>query len=132
MLYGLEVLQIEQLTFQQAEKVFNHCIFQTVAFSAHALVDSLFLEYSLVLFVLVLPTLIGVKDEFCSVRYRFKCFVQPYLDHSFVSNDSRMLRGAVERLKVVFPVCVFASVLELPAFFALASPVFQNQGLQVF
>ena len=63
-LYGLEVLQIEQLTFQQAEKVFNHSIVQTVAFSAHAL------------FVLVLPTLIGVKDEFCSVRYRFKCFVQ--------------------------------------------------------
>ena len=75
-LYGLEVLQTEQLTFQQAEKVFNHGIIQTVAFSAHALVDSLFLEHSLVLFMLVLPTLIGVKDEFCSVQYRFKCFVQ--------------------------------------------------------
>lgn len=43
-LYGLEVLQIEQLTFQQAEKVFNHSIVQTVTFSAHALVDSLFLS----------------------------------------------------------------------------------------
>ena len=47
-------------------------------------------------------------------------------------DDSRKLRGEAERLKEGYPERVFASVFELPAFSALASLVFQNQGLQVF
>jgi hypothetical protein len=39
---------------------------------------------------------------------------------------------AVERLKEVGSVNIFALVSGLPAFSALASLVFQNQGLQVF
>jgi hypothetical protein len=48
------------------------------------------------------------------------------------SNDSRKLHGAVERLREEYPENVFASAFELPALSALASLVFQNQGLQVF
>jgi hypothetical protein len=43
-----------------------------------------------------------------------------------------MLHGAVERLREEYPENVFASAFELPALSALASLVFQNQGLQVF
>ena len=51
---------------------------------------------------------------------------------SSASDDSKRSHGAVERLKEGYPENVFASVFELPAFSALASLVFQNQGLQVF
>ena len=44
----------------------------------------------------------------------------------------RKMHGAVERLREEYPGNVFASAFELPAFSALASLVFQNQGLQVF
>ena len=40
--------------------------------------------------------------------------------------------GVVERLREEYPENVFASAFELPALSALASLVFQNQGLQVF
>ena len=40
--------------------------------------------------------------------------------------------GTVERLIEEYPENVFASAFELPAFSALASLVFQNQGLQIF
>jgi len=43
-----------------------------------------------------------------------------------------MLSVGFERQKEEYLNCVFASVFELPAFFVLASLVFQNQGLQVF
>ena len=35
-LHGLELLQIKQFTFQQAEEVFRHRIVQAVPFAAHA------------------------------------------------------------------------------------------------
>ena len=47
-------------------------------------------------------------------------------------DDSRTWHGEVERLREGYPKRVFASAFELPAFSALASLVFQNQGLQVF
>jgi len=34
MLHGLEILQIEQLVFQQTKEVFNDSIVQTISFSA--------------------------------------------------------------------------------------------------
>ena len=55
-----------------------------------------------------------------------------YLHCSSASDDSRKWHGAVERLREEYPENVFASAFELPAFSALASLVFQNQGLQVF
>ena len=44
----------------------------------------------------------------------------------------RKIHGAVVRLREEYCVRVFALASELPAFFVLASLVFQNQGLQVF
>ena len=51
---------------------------------------------------------------------------------SSASDGSRKWHVAVERLREEYPENVFASAFELPAFSALASLVFQNQGLQVF
>lgn len=56
--HRLKFLQVEQLAFQQAKEVFNHCIVQTVFFAAHALLDTLVFEDLLVLLVLVLPALV--------------------------------------------------------------------------
>ena len=58
----LKFLQIQQLTFEQAKEIFDHGIVQTVAFAAHALSDAFFAKHPLVLFVLVLPALVGMKD----------------------------------------------------------------------
>jgi hypothetical protein len=43
-----------------------------------------------------------------------------------------MWRGAAERSQAEDPVEILALDFGLPAFFALASLVLQNQGLQVF
>ena len=69
MFHRFKLLQIQQLTFKQPEKVFNDRIIQTVAFTAHALPDILFLEHPLVLLMLVLPALVGVKDEVYVIWY---------------------------------------------------------------
>ena len=61
-LHGLELLQIKQLALKQAEKVFCHRIAQTVSFPALALPEVLCFEHPLVLFVVVLPALVGVKN----------------------------------------------------------------------
>ena len=53
--HRLKFLQVEQLAFQQAKEVFNHCIVQTVFFAAHALLDTLVFADVLGLLVLVLP-----------------------------------------------------------------------------
>lgn len=74
MLHGLELLQIKQFTFQQAEEVLCHCIVQAVPFAAHTLPDAFCFEHPLVLLVLVLPALVGVKDQSGSIRYRCKGF----------------------------------------------------------
>ena len=65
-LHGLELLQIQQLTFEQSEEIFYHSIVQTVSLAAHALSDTLFPKHPLILLMLVLPALIGMKNQVCS------------------------------------------------------------------
>ena len=48
-LNGLELLQIQQLTFEQPEEIFYHGIVQTVSLAAHALPDTLFPKHPLIL-----------------------------------------------------------------------------------
>ena len=55
-----------------------------------------------------------------------------YHTYLSVSDDSRKLPVAVERLKEGVSNYVLALVPELPAFSGLASLFFQNQGLQIF
>ena len=75
-----------------------------------------------------IPFFVFVIDgyDFRFSHFVFVCALHPAFD------DGRKSRGEAERLKEEYPECVFASVFELPAFSALASLVFQNQGLQVF
>ncbi len=70
--HRLELLQIEQFTFQQAKEVFYYLIIQAVSFAAHTLLDAFRFQHSLVLFVLVLPALVRVENQPCPVRYYFK------------------------------------------------------------
>ena len=65
-LYGLELLQIQQLTFEHSEEILYHGIVQTVSLAAHALPDTLFPKHPLILLMLVLPALIGMKNQVCS------------------------------------------------------------------
>ena len=69
-------MQIEQFALEQAKEVFNHSVVQTVALATHTLADTLGLEHPLVLLVLVLPSLIGVKNQFGIVWYLCKGFFQ--------------------------------------------------------
>ena len=54
-IHGLKLLQIQKFTFKQTEEVFYYSIVQVVTFSAHVLMDAFYLEFSLILLVLVLP-----------------------------------------------------------------------------
>ena len=74
--HGLKLLQIQQLTLKQPKEVLNHSVVHTVSLAAHALPDALFSEHPLVLFVLVLPALVGMKDQSGSIRYLLKSLVQ--------------------------------------------------------
>ena len=65
-LHGLKLLQIQQLTFEQPEEIFYHSIVQAVPLAAHALPDTLFPKHPLILLMLVLPALIGMKNQVCS------------------------------------------------------------------
>ena len=65
-LYGLELLQIQQLTFEHSEEILYHGIVQTVSLAAQALPDTLFPKHPLILLMLVLPALIGMKNQVCS------------------------------------------------------------------
>ena len=73
-LHGLELLQIKQLAFKQAEKVFSYRVVQTVSFPAHALPDSLCFEHTLVQLVLVYMCLreksVGFRPRHLFVRSR--------------------------------------------------------------
>ena len=60
--HGTEFLQIQQLTFEQTEEIFNHSIVQAGSFAAHALPNALFAKHPPVLLVLILPALIGMKN----------------------------------------------------------------------
>ena len=91
MLHGLELLQIKQLAFKQAEKVFSYRVVQTVSFPAHALPDSFCFEHTLIQLVLVLPALVGVENETCPIRYGCKSFVEHRCYHS----QNRSLRDSI-------------------------------------
>ena len=98
MLHGLELLQIQQLAFKQAEKVFSYRVVQAVSFPAHALPDPLCFEHALVQLVLVLPALVGVENETCPIRYGCKSFVEHRCYHS----QNRSLRdGITHQISVV-------------------------------
>ena len=75
-LNGLELLQIQQLTFEQPEEIFYHGIVQTVSLAAHALANTFLPEHLLVLFVLVLPALVRMKNQVCFGRDLCKRLVQ--------------------------------------------------------
>ena len=58
-----KILKIEQFTLEMAKEILHDCVIQTVGLSAHALANTFLFEHSLVLLVLVVPTLIGMKNE---------------------------------------------------------------------
>ena len=62
-IHGLKLLQIQQLAFKQTKEILNYGVIQTVTFSAHTLPDALLPQHLPVQFVLVLPALIGMKDQ---------------------------------------------------------------------
>ena len=60
-------MQIEQLTLKDGEEAFNNGIIQTVTLTTHTLPDSFFNQYALIRFLLILPTLIGMKNQVCPI-----------------------------------------------------------------
>ncbi len=91
MLHGLELLQIQQLAFKQAEEVLCHCIVQTVSFATHTLPDAFSFEHTLVQLVLVLPALVGMENETCPIWYGCKSFVE----HCRYHTQNRSLRDSI-------------------------------------
>ena len=81
-IHGIKFLQIEQFAFEQTEEVFHNSIVRTVTFPAHTLSDSLFSEHPLILLVLVLPSLVRMKNQIGSVRYLLKSLVQHGSHHT--------------------------------------------------
>lgn len=81
MLERVKILQIKQFTFQQSKKVFNHCVVQTITPMAHALLDTIFFEHSLISSVLIVPTLARMEDEVCAVWYLCKSLFQHFCYH---------------------------------------------------
>ena len=65
-LHGLKFLQIQQFALEQSKEIFYHSIVQAVPLAAHALPDTLFPKHPLILLMLVLPALIGMKNQVCS------------------------------------------------------------------
>lgn len=59
----MEFLQVEQPAFEQAKENFCYSIIQAVAFAAHTLPDAFLAKHLLVLFVLVLPALVGIVSK---------------------------------------------------------------------
>ena len=88
MFQGVEILKVKQFCFEQAEEVLHHGIVQAVAFPAHALPDALVFQHLLVMLVLVLPALIGMKNQSRTVWDCVKSFLQHGSDHT----EHRMLR----------------------------------------
>lgn len=44
-IHRVKLLEIEQFAFEQTEEVFHHSIIQTIAFSAHALNDTVIRQF---------------------------------------------------------------------------------------
>ena len=74
--HRIKFLQIEQFAFEQTKEVFYHSIVQTITFPAHALPHAFLTKHPLVLFMLVLPALVRMKDQTGSIRYFSKSLVQ--------------------------------------------------------
>ena len=62
-IHRLELLQIQKFTFKQTEEVFHDRIVRAVTLPAHALPYAFLTKHPPVLFVLVLPALVGMKNR---------------------------------------------------------------------
>ena len=60
--HGLKFLQVQQFALERPKEIFYHSIVQTVPFPAHALLDAFLSEHPLILFMLVLPALVGLDE----------------------------------------------------------------------
>ena len=89
--HGAELLQIQQLTFEQSEEILYHGVVQTVSFPAHALSDALLAEHPLIPLMLVLPALVRMKDQPGFIRYLLKSLIQ----HSRNHTQNRMVRDGI-------------------------------------
>ena len=69
--HGLKFLQIQQFSFEQPKEIFYHSIVRTVSLAAHALPDALLPKHAL-----VLPALVGMENEVCTIRNLCKRLVQ--------------------------------------------------------
>ena len=90
-LHRIEFLQIEQFAFEQTDEVFRDSIVQTVSFPAHALPNVFLPEHPLVLFVLILPALIGMENQIGSIRNLLKSLIQ----HSRNHTQNRTVRDGI-------------------------------------
>ena len=61
----MKFLQIEKLCFQQAEKILGTGIVKTIPLSGHTLPDAFLFQHFLIVLVLILPSLIGMKNQIC-------------------------------------------------------------------
>ena len=80
--HGLKFLQVQQFALEQPKEILYHSVVQTVAFPAHALLNTFLLEHSLILLVLVLPALVRMKDQPSSIRYLLKSLIQHSRNHT--------------------------------------------------
>ena len=71
MIQGFEFLQIQQLTFEYAKEILHDGIVRAVVLAAHALPDSFSPEH-----MLILPALIRMEAQLCSIWYSLKCLLQ--------------------------------------------------------
>ena len=104
--HGFKILQIQQFALKQSKEILDHSIDQTVAFPAHALPDALFTEHLPVLLVLVLSTLVGMKDQPGVIRDLLECFFQHSRYHTWywaardrITNQIKNLREVDDKLK---------------------------------
>ena len=76
-IHRLELLQIQKFTFKQAKEVLYYSIVRAVIFPVHALPYAFLTKHPPVLFVLVLPLLVGMKNRIglivsttCCLKFR--------------------------------------------------------------
>ena len=76
-IHRLELLQIQKFTFKQAKEVLYYSIVRAVIFPVHALPYAFLTKHPPVLFVLVLPALVGMKNRIglivsttCCLKFR--------------------------------------------------------------
>ena len=73
-----------------------------------------------------------LEDKLCSERFISEALVLGVDNSKGGLSIKAKIYPCIEKLKEEYPKNVSASAFELPAFFVLASLVFQNQGLQFF